>query len=79
MMWLLAGRNLKVIAGLVLAVGLISFGMIQYGKSIQKETQATEDLKDNVETRQRIDNAIRNRPSDAVDALRLLRERQGIN
>lgn len=78
MIWWLVGRW-KVIAGLVLGVGLISFTMIQCGKSIQREYEANQDLQDNVETRRRIDDALSNSPSDAVDALRLLRERQGID
>lgn len=78
MIWKLVGPRVLVGVGLVLVVGLISYTMIQYGVSMERERQAQENLQNNVDTRERIDNAIRNSPSDADAALRLLRERQGI-
>jgi len=61
---------------LVLAVGLISFSLIQYGKNTQEQENLNQQLQDNIETRERIDDAIRNSPDDPNAALEFLRDRQ---
>jgi len=61
---------------LVLAVGLIFFGLIQYGKNTQEQENLNQQLQTEIETRERIDDAIRNSPTDPNAALEFLRNRQ---
>lgn len=71
-----AGRTLAILVGSVLAVGLISYGLIQYGKSIQALETKVEQNERSIETRKRIDEAIRSNRSDDPDLNReWLRER----
>ncbi len=62
--------------GVVLAVILTSFLLIQYGQNIQEQRQIKEELQGNVETRERIDVELETAPTDPSDALDWLRDRQ---
>ena len=72
----LVGGPLPIIVVTVLVVGLTSYALIQYGKNIQEQENLNQRLQNNVETRERIDDAISNSPSDPNDALEFLRDRQ---
>ena len=74
MMSIIAGSKWTIPVVLVLVVGLIVFGLIQYGGNIESERNQVERLEQEVETRERIDEAIRNTPTDTDGARRLLNE-----
>lgn len=78
-MKLIAGNKWIGIAALVLVVGLISFFVIQYIQSAERETIQLETIKETNKKRERIRDAIDNRPTsdDASDELQFLRDRQG--
>jgi hypothetical protein len=65
MWWALVGYRLRNLAASVLAVGVLVFGLIQYGKKTQKDKQEVKDLKDYKDTRERIDAV---KPADTRDA-----------
>jgi hypothetical protein len=51
-------------AGIVLAVGVIFWALIQYGENTQAREQEVQQLQNQVETRNQIDEAIRRTPTD---------------
>lgn len=81
--WILryiVGSKTGRIAALVLAVGLILLSMILLWEksirdSVTQEIQ-TEQLKRNLDTREKIDEGLRTAPSDADDSIRWLLNRQ---
>jgi hypothetical protein len=82
MMWLVlktllgAGwiKQLLAPVGIALAAILTSFGMIQYGKKVERLSQKVKQGKDYQETREKIDEATKNNPTDdpsiSLDRLR---------
>jgi hypothetical protein len=54
-----AGLIATTLAVVVLAVGLISYNLIQYGASIQRLQTEVQRYEQQIQTRQRIDKAIR--------------------
>lgn len=74
MTWLLSlvgSPILRVVAGASVVI-LIFWLMIQYGKSIQEQEQIQEQLEGHIDTRERIDEAIRNTPIDTDGAIGVL-------
>ena len=71
-------RKITLPVVIVLAVILTSFGLIQYGKSIERQETVIEQAKDYIKTREKIDNAIKNNPTGdptiALDNLRRLHD-----
>ena len=62
----------------ILALFVGGFSVYEYGKSAQKQIQATQQQTTYVNTRTRIDAAINSHPNaNATDALNRLRQRQG--
>jgi hypothetical protein len=57
--------------GVVLAAGLISYSLIEYGASRQREKIEAQQNEQNIETRKRIDEAIRNNKPVDPDSDRL--------
>ena len=72
------GLILITLVGVVSVVGLISFTLIQYGKSTQQEKIERQINEQQIQTRQRIDQAIRenSRPSSPDDNRKWLLDRQ---
>jgi len=58
--------------GIVLVVGLISFFLIQYGENTQAREQEVQQLQNQIETRDKIDEAIKRTPTDTDGARGLL-------
>jgi len=54
--------------GIVLVVGLISWLLIQYGENTQAREQEVQQLQNQIETRERIDEAIKRTPADTDGA-----------
>jgi hypothetical protein len=67
-MWILKLVGLKPILAVVgvLAAILISFGMIQYGKSIALKDLTIKQQQDYIDTSKRIDNAVRKIPPSTI-------------
>ena len=76
MFWMIVGSPIGRLVGVVLAVILTSFLLIQFGQNIQEQRQIKEELQGNVETRERIDAELETAPTDPSDALDWLRDRQ---
>lgn len=79
-MWILKLVGLKpmlIVAG-VLAVILISFAMIQYGKSIARKDLTIQQQQQYIDTTKRIDNAVRRIPTGNISNAdrEFLRQRQ---
>lgn len=75
MTWILtlAGSKVGRIVALVLAVGLISFTTIRYIQSTEREKIELELRENELDTRESIDDAVRNSPTDPDAALEWLR------
>lgn len=80
MLWLLrfvGSPKIFIPVASVLLVGLILYTMIQYGESKQELKQTLENQQEYINTRQRIDDNVKDvRDIDADAALEWLRERQ---
>jgi archaellin len=72
------GLTLIILVGAVSVAGLISFTLIQYGKTTQQEKIERQINEQQIQTRQRIDQAIRenSRPSSPDDNRKWLLDRQ---
>lgn len=68
----LVGSPILRVVGVVSAVILISWLLIQYGASTQEQGQEIQRLQGNIQTMERIDEAIRNTPSNVDGANSLL-------
>jgi hypothetical protein len=78
MLSFLSSQVFKVLAGGLLAGGLIFLGL-NYIRNAERSVIEVEQLGKEIEKRSEIDEAIRNSPSSVTDALRLLGVRQGAN
>lgn len=73
----LVGSPIARIVGSVLVATLIFWLLIQYGQNMERERQEQQDLRENLETRERIDDSIQDTIGiDPRDALEQLRNRQ---
>ncbi|MBL4795802.1 MAG: hypothetical protein JKY50_00150 [Oleispira sp.] len=61
-------------AALLAAIGII-LTIFQAGKRDQRKDQKVQDSKDYIETRKKVDNAIKDSPDNADDARKFLRDR----
>ena len=68
-------RLLMLAGGLVTALGLGIY-VLQYIRSSERNTIKVEQLRDQIEIRERIDEAISNSPSNVSAAIELLQRRQ---
>lgn len=67
-------RKITLPVVIVLVVILTSFGLIQYGKSIERQETAIEQTEAYISTREKIDNAAKDNPTgDPAIALERLR------
>lgn len=64
----------RVVAALLAAIGII-LTIFQAGKRDQRKDQKVQDSKDYIETRKKVDNAIKDSPDNADDARKFLRDR----
>lgn len=62
------GLRMVIPAAIVLVVGVISWFLIQYGENTQAREQEVQQLQNQIETRERIDEAIRRTPTDTDGA-----------
>lgn len=72
----IVGSPLNRLAVFVLVVGLLSIGAIQYIRWDERDKVNQQRLEDQVETRKRVDDAVRNSPDAVGDALDFLLDRQ---
>lgn len=73
---MILGYPVLKIAGGVLAATLTMYLVIQFVQGTGRAEQKLENLRDQIEVREQIDEAITDAPTDVDAALRLLRERQ---
>lgn len=64
----IVGSRLFAPVASALVVILIFWGLIQYGQNTERNSQEADRLRDQIETRDRIDEAIRNTPDDTDGA-----------
>lgn len=72
----IVGSSLGRLVATVSLVGLILFGTIQYIRWDERDKLQKDQLQQQIETRKRVDDAVRNSPSDVDDAIEFLRDRQ---
>lgn len=72
----IVGSSLGRLVATVFLAGLILFGTTQYIRLDEKDKLQRDQLQQQIETRKRVDDAVRNSPSDVDDAIEFLRDRQ---
>lgn len=75
----IVGSPLGRLVAVVFLAGLLSIGVIQYIRLDERDKVKQEQLQNQVETRKRVDNAVRNSPDVVDDALEFLLDRQSRN
>lgn len=72
----IVGSRLGRLVGIVFLVGLLSTGAILYIQSAERDKVETEQLKEQIETRDRVDEAIKRSPNSLDGIAEFLRDRQ---
>lgn len=72
----IVGSSLGRLVATVFLAGLILFATTQYIRWDEKDKLQRDQLQQQIETRKRVDDAVRNSPSDVDDAIEFLRDRQ---
>lgn len=72
----IVGSSLGRLVATVFLAGLILFATIQYIRWDERDKLQKDQLQQQIETRKRVDDAVRNSPSDVDDAIEFLRDRQ---
>ena len=75
----IVGSSLGRLVGTVFLAGMILFGTIQCIRWDERGKLQRDQLQQQIETRKRVDDAVRNSPSDVDDAIEFLRDRQRSN